>query len=208
MKRCVIIGGGDIKNYDIIKPYLKPKSDFYVVCDGGMEHIENLGIEPCLFVGDFDSWDKPVVCDEIIELPKEKDDTDSFFAAKECVVRGFDDFLLLGMTGGRLDHTMGNLSLLLWLHRKGKRALLADDLSEMEIVDSTPKTVPRKFSEFSLMNISGTAKGVYIENAKYPLANQTISPDYQYALSNKSMCGKNAKIWVECGELLLIKNRK
>lgn len=208
MKRCVIIAGGDINNYELIKQYLKPKSDFYVVCDGGMKHIEKLGIEPCLFVGDFDSWDKGVVCEEIIKLPKEKDDTDSFFAAKEGVSRGFDNFLLLGMTGGRLDHTMGNLSLLLWLHRNGKSALLADDLSEMEIVDSIPKTVPRKFSEFSLMNISGTAKGVYIENAKYPLTNQTLSPHYQYALSNKAMGGRCARVWVECGELLLIKNRK
>ena len=57
---------------------------------------------------------------ETIVLPCEKDDTDTVFAVKEALKRGFQDFLLIGVIGGRLDHTLGNVSLLLMLDAHGR----------------------------------------------------------------------------------------
>lgn len=39
--------------------------------------------------------------------------TDTVYAMKEAIKRGFDTFLLIGVVGGRLDHTLGNVSMLL-----------------------------------------------------------------------------------------------
>lgn len=55
-------------------------------------------------------------------LPCEKDDTDTVFAVKTMVQRGYDDFLLIGVIGARLDHTLGNVSILLYLDSLGKKA--------------------------------------------------------------------------------------
>ena len=114
MKRCVIVGGADIGRYDRIRACLQA-DDFYICCDSGLKHREGLGIAPDLIVGDFDSYENPHLEAETIVLPCEKDDTDTVFAVKEALERGFQDFLLIGVIGGRLDHTLGNVSLLLML---------------------------------------------------------------------------------------------
>ena len=203
-RRCVIIGGAGIRNYQTIWEYLNP-DDFNIFCDSGLYHQEMLGIEPHLIVGDFDSYLDPQLHTETIVLPREKDDTDTVFAVKEAVKRGFDDFLILGAVGRRLDHTLGNVSILLMLHRQGKRALLVDDYSEMEIVSKLPVCIDDSFSFFSLLNISGTAEGITVEGAKYPLRDGAIQCTYQYGISNEVLPGHQAKVSVEKGELLLVK---
>ena len=203
-RRCVIVGGAGIRNYQAIWEYQNP-DDFNIFCDSGLYHQENLGIEPHLIVGDFDSHDNPHLDVETIVLPREKDDTDTVFAVKEALKRGFDDFLLLGVAGGRLDHTLGNVSILLMLHRQGKRALLVDNYSEMEIVSKDPVSIDDSFSFFSLLNISGTAEGITVEGAKYPLRDGSIQCTYQYGISNEVLPGHQASVSVEKGELLLIK---
>lgn len=203
MKRCVIVGGADINNYEYIKSCLR-NDDFIVFCDSGLKHLESLQVNPGLIVGDFDSHDNPHLGVETIVLPCEKDDTDTVFAVKEAIKRGFDDFLLIGVVGARLDHTLGNVSSLLHLDSLGKKGYIIDDYSEMEIVSNKPAYIENSFSFFSLLNISGTAKRVTIKNAKYPLNDGEISCEYQYGISNE-VVGEIAEISIREGKLLLIK---
>ncbi len=204
MRRCVVLAGADIHSYDRIRSMLRPE-DFIICCDSGLKHRTALGIEPDLIVGDFDSCDNPLLPIETLVLPTIKDDTDSAFAVKEAIHRGFEEFLLLGVVGGRLDHTIGNVSLLNMLHEAGKKAILLDDFSEMEIVSKTPVFIPASFSFFSLLNISGIARGITIKNAKYPLTNAEITCNYQYGISNEVLPGTTAEVAVCEGKLLLIK---
>lgn len=203
MKRCVIVGGADINNYEYIRSEIQC-DDFIVFCDSGIKHLESLQVKPGLIVGDFDSHDNPHLGVETIVLPCEKDDTDTVFAVKEAIKRGFDDFLLIGVVGARLDHTLGNVSSLLYLDSLGKKGYIIDDYSEMEIVSNKPAYIENSFSFFSLLNISGTAKRVTIKNAKYPLNDGEISCEYQYGISNE-VVGEIAEISIREGKLLLIK---
>ena len=206
MKRCVIVGGAGINNYDYIRSRLYV-DDYIVFCDSGLRHLEPLQVKPSLIVGDFDSHDNPHLDVETIVLPCEKDDTDTVFAVKEAIKRGFDDFLLIGVVGARLDHTLGNVSILLYLDSIGKKGIIIDDYSEMEIVSNEPAYIEDSYSFFSLLNVSGTAKGITIENAKYPLDNAEITCEYQYGVSNEVLPGKTAKVSILEGKLLLIKDR-
>jgi len=172
-----------------------------------LKHMENLRVQPSLIVGDFDSHDNPHLDVETIVLPCEKDDTDTVFAVKEALKRGFNDFLLIGVVGARLDHTLGNVSILLYLDSLGKKGKIIDDYSEMEIVSKEPAYIDASYAYFSLLNISGTAKGVTIENAKYPLENGEITCEYQYGISNEVLSGRTTKVFVSEGNLLLIKVR-
>ena len=144
---------------------------------------------------------------ETIVLPCEKDDTDTVFAVKEALKRGFDDFLLIGVVGARLDHTLGNVSILLYLDSLGKKGIIIDDYSEMEIISNKPAYIEDSYAFFSLLNVTGTAKGITIENAKYPLENAEITCEYQYGISNEVLPGRRAKVTVLEGKLLLIKDR-
>lgn len=206
MRRCVIVGGADINNYEYICSRLQD-DDFIVFCDSGLKHLEALRVMPSLIVGDFDSYENPNLDVETIVLPCEKDDTDTVFAVKEALNRRYDEFLLIGVVGARLDHTLGNVSILLYLDSLGKKGKIFDDYSEMEIVSSEPTCIDDSFSYFSLLNISGTAKGITIENAKYPLDNAEITCEYQYGVSNEVLPNKIATVSVKEGKLLLIKDR-
>lgn len=207
MSRCVIIGGANIARYDIIKGYLEP-DDYIICCDSGLKHREGLGIQPHLIVGDFDSHENPNLPIETIVLPREKDDTDTVYAAKEGIKRGFKEFLLLGVIGGRLDHTLGNVSILLYLDSLGIWAMAADDHSEMEIVSQVTAYIPHSFPYFSLLNITGKAKDITVTNAKYPLTDGEITCEYQYGISNEVLKGQTAEVSLTEGRLLLIKVRE
>ena len=204
MQRCVIVGGAGIREYQRIRESLRG-DDWFVYCDGGLKHVQELGREPNLIIGDFDSHEQPETDTETIVLPCEKDDTDTVYAVKEAVRRGFRDFLLIGVTGERFDHTFGNISLLLYLDSQGIPACILDDYSEMRIVSRETAEVKEDCSWFSLLNISGTAKGITIRGAKYPLTDGEITSEYQYGISNEVLPGKTAHVSVREGRLLLVK---
>jgi thiamine pyrophosphokinase len=204
MERCVIVGGADINNYAFIREKLRA-DDYVIFCDSGLKHLENLQVQPSLIVGDFDSHENPHLDVETIVLPCEKDDTDTVFAVKEAIKRGFNDFLLIGVVGARLDHTLGNVSILLYLDSLGKKGCIIDDYSEMEIISDKPVSVSDRYSFFSLLNITGCAKGITITGAKYPLVDGEITCEYQYGISNEIIPGQTALISVGIGKLLLIK---
>ncbi len=202
LRKCVIIGGASIRRYDRIRSYLR-EGDFFVFCDGGLKHQTGLGVAPDLIVGDFDSYKNPELQVETIVLPRVKDDTDTWYAAKEALRRGFDSFLLVGVIGERLDHTLGNLSILQMLFNRQKQALLLDDYSEMEIVGKDEKFIEDRFPYFSVLNITGTAKEIEIRNAKFPLKDGKINTDYQFGISNEVLPGKQAGVRIGKGSALL-----
>lgn len=204
MKRCVIVGGADINNYEYINNLLR-KDDFLVFCDSGLKHMGKINVSPSLIVGDFDSHERININVETIVLPCEKDDTDTVYAMKEGIKRGYEDFLLIGVVGARFDHSFVNISILLNLYKLGFKAELIDDYSVMSVVGDTPAEIPDDYSYFSLLNITGKADGVSITNAKYTLDNAEIKSEYQYATSNEVVKGKVATVSVKDGLLLLIK---
>lgn len=203
MKRCVIVGGAEIQTYDRVRHYLRP-DDFFIFCDCGLRHQAPLNVEPDLIVGDFDSHAQPETDTETIVLPVRKDDTDTVFAAKEALRRGFTDFLLLGVSGGRMDHTLVNVYLLTMLRRQGAHAILLDDFSEMRIVGAEPVEIPDSFAYYSLLNITGTARGITETGCKFPLRDGEITSEYQYGTSNEVLPGETAVVSVKEGALLLI----
>ena len=206
MRRCVIVGGAPIEKAEEIRPYLRD-DDYMIYCDCGLRHVKALGRAPELIVGDFDSHENPHAAIETIVLPHEKDDTDTFYAAKEALGRGFRDFLLLGFAGARLDHTLGNLALLLMLDGAGAKALLVDDFSEMEIVGRGGAEVSDEFAYFSLLPLGGAGRGVTVTGAKYPLEDATLRCDSSLGVSNEVQKGRAARVRVEEGRLLLVRVR-
>ena len=201
--RCVIVGGARIRDYERARAYLR-SDDYVIYCDSGLSHMEGLGAGPSLIVGDFDSHDDPHLDVETITLPVAKDDTDTVYAMREGIRRGYKEFLLLGAIGSRLDHTLVNAYILTSLENRGCHGIIIDDHSEMEIVSSKAE-VDDSYPFFSLVAMEGDVHGVTIRNAKFEIEDAVIGPDYQYATSNEPLPGKTAEITVKDGRLLLIK---
>ncbi len=212
--RCVIVGGACIGDYGRIRDYLRD-DDYVIYCDSGLKHMEGLGAAPSLLVGDWDSHEDPGMDVETITLPVAKDDTDTVYAMREGVKRGFTDFLLVGAVGNRLDHSLVNVYILTALENRGYSGMIVDDYSEMALIASCTDEegstiagvaeVDDSYPFFSLIALEGTANGVTIKNAKFDIEDASIGPDYQYATSNEPLPGSAAKITVMDGRLLLIK---
>lgn len=201
MARCVVVLGGDIRDYGRIKSFLKD-DDYFIFCDRGLVHREALGVKCALLVGDFDSISPPLDIETIV-YPREKDDTDALCGIKEGIRRGFRNFLIIGAFGGRIDHELGNIYLLDYLDEKNIPGRILNENSYIEVVSTTPKTVMKGVKYFSLIAFSGPAGGVSIEGAKYNLVAQTIEPHFQYGISNE-VEEERAVIRVDKGKLLLI----
>ena len=201
--RCVIVGGAKIRDYERARSYLRG-DDYVIYCDSGLSHMEGLGAKPSLIVGDFDSYDDPHLDVETITLPVAKDDTDTVYAMREGMKRGCKEFLLLGVIGSRLDHTLVNAYILTSLENRGCHGIIIDDHSEIETVSSMAE-VDDSYPFFSLVAMEGDARGVTIRNAKFEIEDAVIGPDYQYATSNEPLPGKTAEITVKDGRLLLIR---
>lgn len=202
MARCVIIGNAPIEDYGRVKSYFQP-DDYFVYCDGGLKHKEALDIQPDFIVGDFDSYKIPENTENILVLPTVKDDTDTFAAIKLMLEKGYSDFLLVGVIGERLDHSLGNVSILLYLKAHNARGVIVDDYSEMLLCDGTVKIAKGSCSYFSLISLSERLEGVDIIGAKYPLKEATIENSYQFAVSNEP--NDHTEIRVAKGDALIIK---
>ncbi len=207
--RCVIIGGAEIRDYRLMRSYFHD-DDFVIYCDCGLKHADGIGIPPSLIIGDFDSHPKPENTDNVITLPVVKDDTDTIFAVKEAIHRGFSKVIMMGVTGGRSDMTLGNIYALLMLKNRGIPAVIADDWCEMSIMSAgETMKVQWWWRYFSLMNITGTARGITITGAKYNLNDGEISSEYQYGISNEVLStDEEAVVSLKEGHLLLVLVRR
>lgn len=200
MTRYVLIGGAPITDYAYIKSLFRD-GDKFIFCDSGLYHQSALGVNADIIVGDFDSHPKPETSAELVVLPREKDDTDTVFAAKLALSRGADEFLLIGVSGGRTDHALGNVYLLLYLANRGAKAVIADDECEMLVTNEF--TVDKRYKYFSVLNIDGGAQDITITGAKFPVKNAKIDCEYQYGISNE-VKGESAAVTVGKGRVLIV----
>lgn len=207
MKRCVILCAAPIDSVSWLKQIIK-QDDFLLCADGGYRHAEAIGRKPDLLIGDFDSIQKPEnSLFEIITFPPEKDYTDSMLALKIGIERGFTDFLLLGGLGGRIDHSLANLSLLTYALDSGVNLKIADERNSLEILRDKSKTLKRgKCGEMlSLFPLGGFAYGVTVTGVKYPLNEYTMEPVCSLGVSNE-ITEEFATVSVRKGNLLIIRS--
>ena len=200
-KSCVIFGAGD-------PPGTCPafeKDALLVAADGGLLTMRSFGLTPDLFVGDLDSL--PEGAPEGIEalrLPVKKDVTDTDAAAVAALERGCTDVLILGGTGGRLDHTLANLSLLARLSQKGCRARLSDGKTTAQALTNGSLTLPaRESGTVSVFSFTEKSEGVTVRGLQYALEDASLVSSFALGVSN-AFAGKDAFIGVKNGTLLVL----
>lgn len=187
MSRCVILSAGPVEDSERLRPLLKT-DDWIIAADGGGRLAAALGVKPAVLVADFDSSAPPDTGGdtEIVRLPTEKDWTDTQAAAMLALDRGYRDFLLLGCTGGRLDHTLANIAVLLYLLRRGADALMADERNFLRLYGPGRYRVERRAGyKLSLFPYGGEVEGITVKNVRYPLEKARLPPDNSLGVSNE-----------------------
>lgn len=165
--------------------------DYLVCADGGANAASASGRLPDALIGDLDSItpENLARCEqagiEIRKYPREKDETDLELALGWAVQMADpgEDILLYGGTGGRIDHFLGNVALLLRYARQGRRIRLKDPQHEMWILLGRESVHGEKNKELSLIVLSERAV-VSSEGLYYPLNRTTLRQDSPRAVSN------------------------
>ena len=203
--RAVIIGNGEIKDYDYIAGKLR-KGDYIVCADGGYRHIAGLCVRPDVLIGDMDSINDGNYDGEIINLPVRKDFTDSEVCVKYVLLKDFDEILMLGFIGTRLDHTITNIMLLKQIAESGKKARIIDEHNEIFFAVRENTIYGKKGELVSLVPFGGDLVGVSVSGLDYPLENETLCFGESRGVSNV-MTSNKCTISIQSGSGLIIKAR-
>jgi len=109
----VVLADGSFPAHEIPLEYLR-NAGHIICCDGSARSLVEAGFEPEAVVGDLDSLDSGLLNRFYDRLVRDDDQetNDLTKAVRWCREKGYDEVVILGATGKREDHTLGNISLL------------------------------------------------------------------------------------------------
>ena len=176
--------------------------DFVLCADGGWRVAGAAGVKPDIVMGDFDSSDVPPGV-PVERFPVEKDDTDTLLCMKRALALGYDDFLIVGGFGGRLDHTLANLQSLNFAASLGARAEMTDGLRWATVIREGTVAVKRRPGKLSVFALDTACHGVGIRGAKYEAEDAVLTSAFPLGMGN-DFAADVAEISVRDGALLVM----
>ena len=199
MGNCIIFCAADF--YGLVAPLAK--DDFIIAADGGLAHVENLGITPNGILGDFDSLGYTPEGSTV--FPVEKDDTDAMLAVRKGLELGYRTFYLYGsLDGPRLDHTVANFQTLQFLaDHDAYGYLIGKDYLVTVVKNSAIHFDASCTGIFSVFCMGKDAEGVTIQGGKYDAEHVALSAGFPLGVSNHFE-GNPVTISVENGSLLIL----
>lgn len=206
--RGVVFSGGEIGSYEVVAKKILP-CDFIVCADSGYLHAKRLGVKPHAVLGDFDSVRRcDVVCDCIVDFPPKKDLTDTELCIRYAIEQGCSEILLLGATGGRIDHELANLFLLKVMMDEGVTGYIFDGISETWLVSDKIVFDDGEAGDLlSVLPIAPQVTGITTEGLEYPLKEATLQFGPALGISNVFL-GSRAAVRVAEGLILVVRTRK
>lgn len=154
-----------------------------ICCDGAADKLIAFGMDPDVIIGDLDSL-SPQVREQYASIlihSGDQESNDLTKAVHYCVEQGYPSVTILGATGLREDHTLGNISLMVeYAPRIGVRIISDHGIFFLVRSGEVVNTVPgEKISLFSIDNrIRVSSSGL-----KYPLRDLQLSNWYTASLN-------------------------
>ncbi|MBQ8208661.1 MAG: thiamine diphosphokinase [Clostridia bacterium] len=207
MMKAFIYGGGTILTENITEH--PAKDDLVIAADSGYLNARALGERVDVLIGDLDSLGSASVPDgiELIQLECEKDCTDTQAALEIAIERGYDDIVIIGGLGTRLDHSLSSMGILADMKARGIHCYITNGYNRIRYLENDSLLVPKTgYKYLSLLALDKICKGVSAEGCKYPLKNAKITRNNQFAVSNE-IDGNVALVSVRKGAMLVIESR-
>ncbi|MBW2600212.1 MAG: thiamine diphosphokinase, partial [Deltaproteobacteria bacterium] len=125
-KIIFVISGGVMDDAGFLVEEIGRAGDPVIICaDGAAQRLKASDITPDLIVGDMDSIDEDTLRyfeakgSRIIRYPGDKNETDTQLALERAFKMNPDQIRVFGALGGRIDHTLANISLLVMCAKHG-----------------------------------------------------------------------------------------
>ena len=165
---AVIIGGGEYPTAE--QPLLVIRNARYIVCcDGAADGFIAKGGIPDAIVGDGDSIsaENKEKFSHILHIIGEQESNDQTKAVRFCLAQGKKRIAIVGATGKREDHTIGNISLLVEYARAGAEVYSFTDYGVFMACNGTTTHKCRKGQQVSIFSI--TANEMSSNGLLYPI---------------------------------------
>lgn len=203
---------------DFAGSFLKGLDIFKVIAvDAGLERADALGIVPDAIVGDFDTvnvdilkkyqamshilWD--------VHQP-EKDETDTELAFHTALKLGSESILMLGGTGGRMDHSLSNIQLLYLCLEYKIPASLIDLQNKIYLINEmTTFYLDQLWGKYiSFLPFSDHVTGLTLKGFKYPLTDKSLAKgrDAGLCISNE-LSGERGTLLINKGILICVESK-
>ena len=208
-KRAVLFTNGQAKaGFEV---NLLP-GDFLIAVDGGLHHLKRLGLKPDLLIGDLDSVDANELAEVIdagIEVQRflpAKDQTDLELALEYTLKNGYAQIVIAYPFGERMDHTLGNLSLLSRPDLAGKTLSLDDGQMEARLLEAHASLNTQPGDLISLFAWGIPVEGIITKGLQYSLNNESLVPWQTRGISNVALA-HSVEIDFRSGRLLIIRTK-
>ncbi len=189
MARFAILMGGDIQLTPRLAAQLSGAR--VIAADSGMRHAAMLGMEPELWVGDFDSATAELI-DAHAHVPKQvhspdKDATDGELAVHEALARGANGIVFAGGLGGQMDHVTAHLGLMLNLAKRGIVAFASSGSEEAYPLIAGEHGIELSAHDRISVVPWSDCEGFHISGVKWPLMDRDLALGSSFTLSNVAL---------------------
>lgn len=205
-RSALIVGNGEPPTRALFAACAQ-EAELILCADGGANTARHYGYAPDYTVGDLDSIVRPCATDRLILVdPSGNVGTDGQKVLNHAVALGVTRAVLLGFTGRRTDHLLGNLNLLkTFADRLALR--MVDDYCDIRLIDRSIRFRAAIGQKISLCPLNGAATGITTEGLKWTLQSESLIPGVREGISNEVVASP-VEIRVERGDLLLCVQRE
>ena len=169
---AVILANGEFPTHTFPLQLLKD-TEFVVCCDGAANEYITRGYTPDAIIGDGDSLSleyKERYADIIFQNP-DQETNDQTKAVRFLKEKGYKNIAIVGATGKREDHTLGNISLLIDYMNEGMALRIITDYGMFIPCRDSQTFASKPGQQISIFNFG--AKGLLGEGLAYPLSDFT-----------------------------------
>ncbi len=181
----VIVGNGETPQGEIPQLFLLLARTI-VCCDGALDKLLHIGVQPDIVIGDCDSlsdeaWAK---FKDIIIEDKDEECNDLQKALKYCIEQKLGPVAVLGASGLRDDHQLANLSILN-MYAERMDLIMVSNYGIFSFIDKDTTFASVSGQEVSVFSFDGQAVFTF-EGLQYPVHNRRFAQLWEGSL-NKAL---------------------
>lgn len=218
MKNSFLILTGGTLPAGFLAAFLENHRFDKIICvDGALKLALELKVSFDYLVGDFDTIDKGILEEflkrkekeglpvEVRKFRPEKDNTDTDIAIELAIEKKAEEITVLGATGTRIDHLIGNIQLLLKPLRAGIPAFLYDEYNKIYLMEKDSRFEKDKLygPYISFVPFDGTVKGVTQTGFKYETCDADFVMGESLGISNE-LVAPEGSVSIKSGTFLVI----
>lgn len=215
LNNVCIISGGDV-NSEFLCSFLRENPCDRILCvDGGLAYAYEAGIPVDEIVGDFDT-----VSIDILEYYRNhsnvhirsfdpiKDNTDTDIALTLALQWKPKSIYVFGAMGSRMDHTLGNIHILMKTLRTDTKTYLINENNRISMIDGPIQIEKEKQygTYISFIPFTEKIENLSLKGFKYPLEDRTMVFGESLGISNE-IISKTAEVTFSRGILLVIETK-